>query len=163
VPDDPLEHIIWDIGRTYYAYIGLLEQLLAETGLDRHIRPGMGSILFALFEEDGRSIKEIAARVRLSGSTLTGLLTRMEHGGLIERRRDEGDRRLVRVRLTPLGRSLRPRCHAVVQALDEIIREGMGDQGARDAKRLLLRLTEVLRTEEAQRLRSRATGTRRGK
>ena len=67
--DDPLDQIVWSIGRAYYAYVGLLERVLAETGLDRHVRPGMGHILFALFEEDGRNIKEIAARTQLSGST----------------------------------------------------------------------------------------------
>src|SRR5262245_57095570 len=43
---DPLDHVIWHIGRTYYAYIGLLERVLAVTGLDRHLRPGMGPVLF---------------------------------------------------------------------------------------------------------------------
>ena len=61
-PDEPLDHLIWYLGRAYYTYVGLLERVLAELGLDRHLRPGMGHILFTLFERDDLSIKEIAAR-----------------------------------------------------------------------------------------------------
>jgi len=151
---DPLDEIAWHIGRAYYAYVGLLEQILAETGLDRHLRPGMGHILFALFEQDGRSIKEIAARTQLSGSTLTGMLTRMEKAGVIGRRRDDEDGRVIRVRLTPLGRSLEPRCRQVVGTLGEVFHAGMGTKDALLAKRLLRRLTEAMRTEDQRRRRS---------
>src|SRR6516162_5985987 len=99
---DPLDQLIWYLGRAYYTYVGLLEQVLAETGLDRHVRPGLGHVLFTLFEQDERSIKDIAARSQLACSTLTGLLDRMESAGLIERRRDREDGRIVRIRLTPL-------------------------------------------------------------
>ncbi len=153
--DDPLDQIVWYIGRAYYAYVGLLERVLAETGMDRHVRPGMGHILFALFEEDGRSIKEIAARTQLSGSTLTGMLARMVSAGLVERRRDEKDGRVVRVRLTDLGRSLEPGCRLVVQKLGEILRAGMAEEDLRQARRLLRRLTETLRAEDRRKSRSR--------
>ncbi len=152
--DDPLDQIVWYIGRAYYAYVGLLERVLAETGLDRHVRPGMGHILFALFEEDGRSIKDIAARTQLSGSTLTGMLARMEKAGVIGRRRDDEDGRVIRVRLTPLGRSLEPRCRLVIGTLGEVFHAGMGAKDALHAKRLLRRLTETMRTEDQRRRRS---------
>jgi len=152
--DDPLDQIIWHIGRAYYTYVGLLEQVLAENGLDEHVRPGMGHILFALFEEDGRNIKEIAARTQLSGSTLTGMLGRMEKAGVVARRRDEADGRVVRVRLTLLGRSLEPRCRLVVETLGEVLQSGMGAKDVLQAKRLLRRLTETLRAEDQRRRRS---------
>jgi DNA-binding MarR family transcriptional regulator len=149
---DPLDQLIWFIGRAYYAYIGLLERLLAETGLDEHLRPGMGPILFALFEQDDRSIKEIAARVQLSYPTLTGVLVRMEQQGLVERQRDAADGRVVRVHLTPLGRSLEPRCQQVVSVLADVLQEGMGDADVVLTKRLLQRLTHTFRAEEQRRL-----------
>ncbi len=152
-PDgDPLDQVVWHIGRAYYAYVGVLEQVLAETGLDEHLRPGMGHILFALFEQDGRSIKEIATRTQLSSSTLTGMLTRMEKAGIIARRRDDEDGRGVR--LTRLGRSLEPRCRLVAERLGEILRAGMGANGVLHAKHLLRRLTETLRAEEQRGRRS---------
>ena len=145
---DPLDRLIWHLGRAYYTYVGLLERVLVELGLDRHVRPGMGHILFTLFEKDDRSIKEIAARSQLACSTLTGMLVRMEESGLIERRRDGHDGRMIRVRLTALGRSLEPRCRSAVQRLDGVFQRGMGDRAVGQAKRLLQRMIAAMRAEE---------------
>ena len=147
--DDPLDQLIWYLGRAYYTYVGLLEQVLTETGLDRHVRPGMGHVLFTLFEQDERSIKEIAARSQLACSTLTGLLDRMESAGLIERRRDREDGRIVRIRLTPLGRSLEPRCQAVAQQFADLFASHMGTAGVRRGKRLLQRMIQTMRSDAA--------------
>jgi DNA-binding MarR family transcriptional regulator len=46
----------------------------------------------------------LAQRTGCSGPTMTGLIDRLEKQGLVARERDEGDRRLVRVRLTDAGR-----------------------------------------------------------
>lgn len=155
--DDALEQLVWYIGRAYYSYVGLLELVLAETGLDKYVRPGMGHILFALFERDQRSIKEIAARVQLSSSTMTGLLTRMEQSGLIKRRRDHKDGRIVRIHLTALGRSLEPRCRLVVRELSDLLHAGMGEKAVRDAKRLLRKMTQTMRAEEQRKLEARSS------
>jgi DNA-binding MarR family transcriptional regulator len=40
----------------------------------------------------------------IHGSSVTYLVDRLEHSGLVSREPDEGDRRVVRVRLTPQGR-----------------------------------------------------------
>jgi len=141
---DPLDHVIWHIGRTYYAYIGLLERVLAATELDRHLRPGMGPILFALFEKDGRSIKQIAERVQLAAPTLTGLLDRMEQAGLLERRRDGNDGRVVRIHLTALGRSLEPRCRSAAQLIGDVLENSMGAGDVVRARRILGRMTEAM-------------------
>ena len=81
---DPLDQLIWYLGRAYYTYVGVLEKMLDEAGLKKHVQPGMGHILFALFSQDDLTIKEIARRSKLANSTLTGLLNRMETGKLIE-------------------------------------------------------------------------------
>jgi MarR family transcriptional regulator, temperature-dependent positive regulator of motility len=78
----------------------------------------------------------------------------MERAGLLERRRDDRDGRVVRIRLTPLGRSLEPRCRSVLHGLSEVLRAGMSEADLRHTKRLLRRLTETLRRAERQRLRS---------
>lgn len=145
--DDPLDNLIWYLGRAYFTYVGLLERILSEAGLDRHVRPGMGHILFTLFARDDCSIKDIAARSQLACSTLTGLLARMEDNGLIERRRDEQDGRVVRVRLTPLGRSLEPRCMAVVARFDRLFAQGMGAPAVAQTQNLLQRMIETMREE----------------
>lgn len=142
---DPRDPLIWYLGRAYYTYVGLLEQVLAETGLDEHLRPGMGHILFTLFEEDDLTIKEIAERSELANSTLTGMLNRMEKGRLLTRRRDATDGRLIRVRLTELGRSLEPRCRSAMARFDDLFRNGLGDSETHRVKKSLRKVIDVLR------------------
>jgi DNA-binding MarR family transcriptional regulator len=145
-----LEELFFHVSRTYYAYKNLLEQVLAEQGLDRHLRPGMGHLLFALFEEDDVIITDIARRTRLSFPTITVLLQQMEKSGVVERRRDPGDGRAVRVRLTPLGRSLEPRCRKVVRRLKGVVEAKLSDGEVRIVKRALGLMTESMRAAEAK-------------
>lgn len=140
-----LDSTTFMIGRAYYNYVLLLEDLLLELGLERHISPGMGNILFALYEQDDRIIRDLAARVRLSSSTMTAILERMHKAGLIERRRDDGDGRAVRVRLTPLAHSIAPKCWKVVERLNEVIHAGMTPREIEQLKFGLERMVENLR------------------
>jgi DNA-binding MarR family transcriptional regulator len=148
--------MMWEIGRAYYAYVGVAERILAHAGLAEHIRPGMGLVLFALYEQDGRTIKEIAARSQLACSTLSGLLARMEKAGLIQRSRDDQDARLVRVRLTALARSLETKCRAMVKQMSGIIEVGLGERKVAQAQQLLRCLIETLRSEDERMARSQA-------
>lgn len=125
---DPLHSISFYIGRAHYAYVALLKRLLAEEGVDAHVRPGMGHILFALFEDDDLIIRDLAHRVQLAASTMTGMLTRMERGGLVVRTRDADDGRAMRVQLTPLGRSLEEPCRRVLAKLNDILEAPMTSQ-----------------------------------
>ena len=144
----PLDELCFDIGRAYYNYKLLLERTLVKAGLDRHVRAGMGHILFALFENDDCNVKEIVARTRLSFPTITVLLGRMEKDGLIERRRDREDGRAVRVRLTPLTRSLEPKCHQVVRRLNKVLQRGMSRAEVRRLRDLMSRMIRSMREDE---------------
>lgn len=145
-----LAAISFCLGRAYYNYVGLLERTLRATGLDRHLRPGMGQILFALFEQDDCIIKQIAERVELSPSTLTGMLQRMERAGIIETRRDESDGRAVRIRLTRLGRSLRERCRTVLQTVTRVLSADMTAAEVDAVKHGLQRMVAAMRVDEQQ-------------
>lgn len=140
-----LDAVCFALGRAYYNYLGLLERVLADLGLDRHLRPGMGHILFALFEEDDRVIKDLVARSQLSYSTLSGLLARMEKAKLVVSRRDTRDGRAVRISLTPLARSLEPKCHAAVQRINEVMLGEMSEKEIAKAQQLLGRMIDSAR------------------
>jgi DNA-binding MarR family transcriptional regulator len=64
-------------------------------------------VLIVLWEQDSRTVRELAAHLRLDHGTLTPLLKRMEALGLVERRRDNADERYVVVSLATRGESLR--------------------------------------------------------
>jgi DNA-binding MarR family transcriptional regulator len=74
-------------------------------------------VLLALWEQDGIAVKQLGERLTLDSATLTPLLKRLEQQGVVERRRDERDQRVVRIHLTDDGRALRARARRVPNAL----------------------------------------------
>lgn len=147
-PDKLQSSLIWDVGRAYYAYVGLLERVLVVQKLDHILRPGMGVVLFALYEQDQVAIKDLTERSQLAYSTLTGVLQRMEIAGLITRSRDTEDGRSVKVALTKLGRKLESKCREVAQRMTEISEQSVGVGNIELCTQLLRNLATGYRTEE---------------
>ncbi len=88
--------------------------LLGRIGLHR----GQPLVLALLWEQDGRTQGEIAEKLCLRPATVTVVLRRMEKAGLLERRNDPEDLRVVRVYLTERGRALEKdvkRIHRVLE------------------------------------------------
>ncbi len=80
----------------------------ADAAFSRHgVRVGQNLLLERLWEEDGLTPGEIAQRLGVSTPTVVKMGTRMEAAGLVERRPDDRDARLVRLYLTERGQSLR--------------------------------------------------------
>jgi DNA-binding MarR family transcriptional regulator len=74
---------------------------------------------------------EVARRVHLSPSTVVGILDRLEEKRLVERRRDQTDRRVVRLSLTREGsRLIRETPHPVQDLLAES-KNGMSEEEER--------------------------------
>jgi len=130
------------IGRVRYNHIGLLQKVLRQTKLDKHVAPGTGHILAALYEKDGCVIKDLADYVRLSPSTLTGLLHRMDHAGLVECCRDPQDGRALRISLTALGRSLEPSYNALVERMESTLQAGISAGDIETVRRVLSKVLE---------------------
>jgi len=63
--------------------------------------------MIVLWEEEKMTIKEIGQRLHLDSGTLTPLLKKLEHRGLITRHRDVNDDRVVIVNLTEDGFKLK--------------------------------------------------------
>jgi len=96
-------------------------------------------------------IKDLVERVRVSPSTLTGTLNRMKRAGVIITRRDSGDGRALRIKLTPFGRSLEPKCRELLPKLERILHAGMTERDKRALRRLLSRAIENVRQAENNR------------
>jgi DNA-binding MarR family transcriptional regulator len=73
--------------------------------------------LLALWEEDGVSMKHLGERLTLDSATLTPLLKRLEQEGIVERRRDTEDERVVRIHLTARGRALEAKAKRIPAAM----------------------------------------------
>ena len=73
-----------------------------------HLRHSEIMILFGIKESearypDGVSVTDLSGYLRLKSPTVTPAVYRLEKEGLIERRTDPDDRRIVRIRLTGEG------------------------------------------------------------
>ncbi len=69
--------------------------------------------MLILWEDKSASVKALGERLALDSGTLTPLLKRMERSGLITRRRDTQDERVVRIELTAAGQRLRTKAKHV--------------------------------------------------
>jgi DNA-binding MarR family transcriptional regulator len=117
----------------------LLERLAAH-GF-HEIRASYGSVLVPLFERDGLRLGALAAAARLSKQAMTGLVTRCEADGLVERVPDPEDGRAFNVRLTRRGRAARTVTGDVLEDLDsELVRA----LGVRDRDALIRALKGVM-------------------
>lgn len=154
-----LEDLPLYLPRLFYAFLGLVERRLVDTGLEKHLRPGMGHVLLALYEQDDCIIKDIGRRVQIANGTLTGLLQRMEQAHLVECRRCAQDGRAVRVRLAPLGRSLEPKLREFHRGVTATLQEGLSAGQIASAHAVFERILGALRDDE-QRARKAKAGSR---
>ena len=76
--------------------------------LNADLTPSQIKSLFA-FEEDDKEypIGELGRNARVKSSTMTDMIDRLEKDGIAERIRDNGDRRVVKVRLTSKGKKIK--------------------------------------------------------
>jgi DNA-binding MarR family transcriptional regulator len=98
----------------------------ADAAMRRHgLRLGQDHLLAALWERDGRTPGEVAAATSVTTPAVTKVAARMAEAGLLTRRRDERDNRLVRFWLTDAGRALREPVEAERRRLEEKITENL--------------------------------------
>ena len=86
------------------------------------LTPVQYAVLYCLWENDKKSPKEIAERLKLENSTISGILERMEKKDLIKRMISKEDRRFIQIMLTEKGAVLEK---DVLAAVDEVNEEVM--------------------------------------
>ena len=102
--------------------------------------------MMVLWEEKQISVKDLGKRLYLDSGTLTPVLKSMESKGLLTRRRDPRDERVVIAEITPEGEALKSRALTVPQAVAACVK--LEPEEAATLYRLLYRLLAGL-SEEA--------------
>ena len=82
----------------------IFERMLKDYNVE--INSAQGRIMFALWQEDGVSINELAKKTQLKKSTLTSMLDRLERMGYIRRNRSKKDRRKILIERTNKDKDL---------------------------------------------------------
>ena len=106
----------------YHIKERLFSRLLRRHGME-HLSPAQSRILMALWEQDDIPVRKLASLTSLDKSTLSLSLSRMEQFGIVKRMGDTSDRRVVRVKLTEEGRTLRQSCVKAMQELEVMLFE----------------------------------------
>ncbi len=84
-------------------------------------------VLRVLWQRDGRALLELADATLISPPSLVGVVDRLARSGLVERRRSQSDRRVVRVFLTEHGRGLEAQVTPLVDAAYADLQRTVGD------------------------------------
>jgi MarR family transcriptional regulator, organic hydroperoxide resistance regulator len=118
----------------------------ADVGMSRHgVRVGQNLVIDVLMVDDGLTPGELAERLHVTTPTIVKMATRMEAAGLVTRRRDERDARLVRLYLADRARSR----HALVEAeLKRLQKRATAGLTADERRHLESALTKVIRNLE---------------
>lgn len=113
-------------------------------------RPGIAgpqvAPLLVLRDEPGLSNAQLARRTHVTPQSMNEVVIGLESEGLIERRLDAGNRRILRAYLTPAGRSQLRRCERAIGRLEERLFAGLGARELRALRGVLERCVQNMRT-----------------
>ncbi len=115
----------------------LVQRRLSAKLAPHGVTPPQWGVLVALWEQDGLSLSELARRSFFDGPTMTGIVDRLEHAGLVERRRDSQDRRVISVYLTDAGRALQRSLPALAEETNREAIAGLSEAQVRDLAQTL--------------------------
>lgn len=93
-----------------------------------NVTSSQATILNTLASNDGQSLSDIGKSVHLDKPAITGLADRMEHDGLVERRRTSSDRRIIQLFLTEKGQKLYNKIEKIIVDVDQELVKTLADQ-----------------------------------
>jgi DNA-binding MarR family transcriptional regulator len=97
-------------------------------------------LLYLLTGSDGLPIGSISQQRHVDAPVITKVVTRMERSGLVERRHEREDRRVVKVYLTEEGRDIMRFLPAVVESFYYQLIRDIAEEDVQTAKAILHRL-----------------------
>ncbi len=105
------------------------------------VTPGQYGVLMCLWDKNGQTVRQLAERLSLDSSTMTGLLDRMEQKGLIEKRPDPTDRRALQVLLTDKANELRESLPQAIDLANKKVLANLDEKQVQTFKALLWNLS----------------------
>jgi DNA-binding MarR family transcriptional regulator len=74
------------------------------------------------------TVGELSKRLHLAQSTVTELVSRAEHAGLVSSSQSSSDGRVSEIRLTPLGEERLAACFSLLEEEREALRQALKDE-----------------------------------
>lgn len=99
-------------------------------------------VMFLLYQGDGLTQEEISRRLLVDKSAVTRALQSLEGKGMVERRKDEKDRRCNRIFLTNRAEVYRNQVESSRTSWNETLQRGMTEEERQTFSRLLKKAAE---------------------
>lgn len=132
----------------------LVEASLAfSRAASRHIKslrltPSQFDVIATLGDTEGLTCSELSAKTLVTKGTLTGVLDRLAHKGLIRRDTVQADRRFTKICLTDKGTLLFQKTFAAhIAFLRPFVERALSQEDVEETRRLLLRLRDSFQQE----------------
>ncbi|WP_065431154.1 MarR family winged helix-turn-helix transcriptional regulator [Vibrio scophthalmi] len=100
--------------------------------------------MMCLWEEEGVTQRDIAAKSKVENSTTTRTLDKLENLGLVERRADPHSRRSYRIYLTEQGRSLKEQLLPIPVAVNQRMMSSLNDREQQQMIALLQKMVAAV-------------------
>ncbi|HLZ56437.1 MAG TPA: MarR family transcriptional regulator [Ktedonosporobacter sp.] len=110
-----------------YAYAEVLRTHCEERGKPYVITPPQWGALSLLVVDDGMTIGTMSQKRGVDAPAATAIITRLEQNGLVERRHNREDRRVVKVYLTDEGRDISNTLASAVEQFDQSVTRGFAE------------------------------------
>ena len=136
----------FQVRRCHRAFDRALNAHLAREGLSS----GFWHFLRALWQEDGATQKRLAQLNNVTEPTAVTMLAAMGRLGLVDRVRNERDRRKINVFVTPKGRALKADLMPYAHRINDVAGEGISAEDLATCLRVLKRMSENLSAETAR-------------
>jgi len=127
--------------RVAYAFYEALKACCSEHEKKYVVTPPQWGVLILLIEQDGQTIGTLSQKRAIDAPTMTGIVKRLEQNGLVERRHNREDRRVVKVYLTIEGRDIMQYLPDAAMAFNEIMVKGFSEAEQRD---MLAKLQKII-------------------
>lgn len=136
------------LGFTLGATARKLAKLYAKALEPYPLTPSQFFLLRQLWIEDGLSLRDLGLRAQLDATSTTWLVDQLEQTHLVERKRNDTDRRIVRVWLTESGRLSQTEVASVLAHCEQALLQELGLYHTSDEllafRRVLVTLSTVL-------------------
>jgi len=124
-----------------YAYAEVLRAHCEERGKPYVITPPQWGALSLLLVQDGMTIGTMSQKRGVDAPTATGIITRLEQNGLVERRHTREDRRVVKIYLTDEGRDISNTLVSSVEHFEQSMKRGFSES---ELDRFLAQLQQLI-------------------
>ena len=139
---EPLGHILSRICRLVHAR---MYALVGQVGLHR----GQPLLLKALWGQDGLTQTELTELLHVRPATMTNMIKHMEQAGLVERRRNERDRRVSHVYLTEAGQDIQGQVQQIWRDFEGQVFAGLSEDECASLRRNFTQIQDnLLRMDE---------------